>query len=236
MPIEDKWFFAKKVWNSELIFYIIVWKTPRHSYRGQMIFCQKSVELRTHLYKIVYKSEQERVLVIFSQTKLNTFSPPGAHLCFLSFPWYRDFEWKSNQSPLSHWINTRGGGALNFFFFSGRGVLPGFPKCGACELTFASEKGGLWAENFHIWGLWAENFQIWGLVSWKFPNLGDCELKFGWKLRLFRLKFPNFLKRGSCEPTLLLEMGPLRAAGEAWKGGLQGRTSPYPLSRSVPPR
>ena len=114
-------------------------------------------------------------------------------------------------------------GALNFF--SGRGVRPGFPKCGACELTFASEKGGLWAENF----------QIWGLVSWKFQNLGACELKFGWELRLLRLKFPNFLKRGSCELTLLLEMGPLRAAGEAWKGGLQGRTSPYPLSRSVPP-
>ena len=35
----------------------------------------------------------------------------------------------------------RGGGALNFF--SGRGVRPGFPKCGACKLTFVSEKGGL---------------------------------------------------------------------------------------------
>ena len=32
---------------------------------------------------------------------------------------------------------------------------------------FASEKGGLWTENF----------QIWGLVNWKFPNLGACELK-----------------------------------------------------------
>ena len=40
---------------------------------------------------------------------------------------------------------------------------------------------------------------------------------------------------GSCELTLLLEMRPLRTTGEAWKGGLQGRTSPYPLSRSVPP-
>ena len=30
-------------------------------------------------------------------------------------------------------------GALNFF--SGRGVRPRFPKCGACELMFASEKG-----------------------------------------------------------------------------------------------
>ena len=118
---------------------------------------------------------------------------------------------------------TGPGGSLNFF--PGRGVRPRFPKCEACELTFASEKGGLWAENF----------QIWGLVSWKFPNLGACELKFEWKLRLLRLKFPNFLKRGSCELTLLLEMGPLRAAGEAWKWGLQGRTSPYPLSRSVPP-
>ena len=116
-----------------------------------------------------------------------------------------------------------GGGSTQLF--SGRGVRPGFPKCGACELTFASEKGGLWAENF----------QIWGLVRWKFPNLGACELKFVWKLRLLRLKFQNFLKRGPCELTLLLKMGPLRAAGEAWKGGLQGRTSPYPLSRSVPP-
>ena len=97
-------------------------------------------------------------------------------------------------------------------------------KRGACERKISKFEG-----------LWAENFQIWGLVSWKFPNLGACELKFGWKSRLLRLKFPNFLKRGSCELTLLLEMGPLWAAGEAWKGGLQGRTSPYSLSRSVPP-
>ena len=33
-----------------------------------------------------------------------------------------------------------GGGALNLF--SSRGVLSGFLKCGACELLFASEKGG----------------------------------------------------------------------------------------------
>ena len=58
-------------------------------------------------------------------------------------------------------------GALNFF--SDRGVRPGFPKCGAWELLFDSEKGG--------GGLWTENFQIWGLVNWKFPNLGACELK-----------------------------------------------------------
>ena len=124
-------------------------------------------------------------------------------------------------------------GALNFF--SGRGVRPEFLKCGACELAFASEKGGL--------------------VSRKFPNLGackqkiskcSCELKiskFGglwtkiWaKIEAVEAKISKFSQKGSCELTLLLEMGPLRAAGEAWKGGLQGRTSPYPLSRSVPPR
>ena len=34
-----------------------------------------------------------------------------------------------------------GGGGTQLF--SGSGVRPGFPKCEACELTFASEKGGL---------------------------------------------------------------------------------------------
>ena len=116
-------------------------------------------------------------------------------------------------------------GLANWHLPLKRGLVSGkFPNLGACERKISK-----------FGGLWAENFQILGLVSWKFPNLGACELKFGWKLRLLRLKFPNFLKRGSCELTLLLEMGPLRAAGEAWKGGLQGRTSPYPLSRSVPP-
>ena len=30
-------------------------------------------------------------------------------------------------------------------------------------------------------------------------------------------------------------MGPLRTTEQVWKGGLQGRISPYPLSRWVPP-
>ena len=127
------------------------------------------------------------------------------------------------------WAHPGGGTSL----FSGRGVRPGFLKCGAICLW----KGGACELKIS---------KIWLLVNWKFPNLGACELKiskfgawelkFGRKLRLLRLKFPNFLKRGSCELTLLLlEMGPLRTAGEEWKGVLQGRTPPYPLSRSVPP-
>ena len=128
------------------------------------------------------------------------------------------------------------GGGGHSTSFSGRGVLPGFPKCGACELILASEKGGLWNENSHIWGacewkiskfggLWAENFQIWGLWA-----------KFWVKIEAVEAKISKFSQKGSCELIFLLEIGPLRTAGEAWKGGLQGRTSPYPLSRSVPPR
>ena len=54
-----------------------------------------------------------------------------------------------------------------------------------------------------------------GAYELQIPKLGACELKFGQKLRLERLKAPNFLKRGSCELTRLLEMGPLRTTGEA---------------------
>ena len=62
------------------------------------------------------------------------------------------------------------GGTLNFF--SGRGIGPGFPKCGACELTFASERGG-------------------GLVSGKLPNLRACELKIS-KFGACELKISKF--------------------------------------------
>ena len=134
--------------------------------------------------------------------------------------------WRKSHHP-------GGGGALNFFQVGVCG--PDFLSVGLANWHLPLKRGACERKISKFRGLWAENFQIWGLVSWKFPNLGACELRFGWKLRLLRLKFPKFLKRGSCELTLSLEMGPLRAAGEAWKGGLQGRTSPYPLSRSVPP-
>ena len=131
-------------------------------------------------------------------------------------------------------LDTPGGGGHSTFFQVGV-CGPDFRSVGLANWHLPLKRGACERKTFKFWGLWAENFQIWGLVSWKFPNLGACELKLWWKLRLLRLNFPNFLKRGSCELTLLLEMGPLRAAGEAWKGGLQGRTSRYPLSRSVPP-
>ena len=92
--------------------------------------------------------------------------------------------------------------------FSGRGVRSGFLKYGACgELIFA-------AENFQIWGLWAK---IWVKIE-----AVEAEIS------------RHFLKRGPCELTLLLEMGPLWTTGEAWKRGLQGRTSPYPFLGQCP--
>ena len=88
-------------------------------------------------------------------------------ICFWSL-----YQFLKSLSGLKVFIGGGGGTQL----FSGRGVRPGFPKGGACELTFASEKGGLVSGKFpnlgacerkisKFGGLWAENFQIWGLVS-----------------------------------------------------------------------
>ena len=131
----------------------------------------------------------------------------------------RGIQFSSLKAGLFKISRGGGGGHTTFFFFRYIGVCgPDFRSVGLANWHLPLKRG----EG--------------ELVSGKFPNFGACELKkFGWKLRLLRLKFPNFLKRGSCEPTLLLEMGPLRAAGDAWKGGLQGLTSPYPPSRSWPP-
>ena len=113
---------------------------------------------------------------------------------------------------------------------------PDFRSMGLANWHLPLKRGACKRKISKFGGLWAENFQIWGLVSWKFPNLGACELRFWWKLRLLRLKFPNFLKRGSCELTPLLEMGPLRAAGEAWKAGVFRAAHPHtPFLGQCPP-
>ena len=107
--------------------------------------------------------------------------------------------------------------------FSGQLALPSLPIYHHCAalmpsiFKFASKKGDLWAENF----------QIWGLVSWKFPNLGACELKFGWKLRLYRLKFPNFLKRGLVNYSFAWN-GTLASGRRGVKRGSSGPHIPIP--------
>ena len=71
-----------------------------------------------------------------------------------------------------------------------------FSNLGACELKI-SKFGGLWAENFPIWGLWAKI-----LV----------------KIEAVEAKFPNFLKRGSCELTLCLKWDPCELQERREKG------------------
>ena len=119
-----------------------------------------------------------------------------------------------------------GGGALNFF--SGGGVRPGFLKCGACELTFASEKGGLWAENF----------QIWGLVSWKFPNLRACEQKISkfeglwakiWvKIEAVEAKISKFSQKGVLWTDSFAWNGTLASGRRGVKRGSSGPHIPIP--------
>ena len=130
--------------------------------------------------------------------------------------------------------HIRGGGALNIF--SGRGVRPRFPKCGACDLTFASEKGGLWAENFHIWGL----------VSGKYPNLGACELKISkfwglwakiWvKIEAVAAKISKFSQKGVLWTDSFAWNGTLASGRRGVKRGSSGRTSHTPFLGQCLPR
>ena len=46
--------------------------------------------------------------------------------------------------------------------FSGKGVPPRNPKCGACEMIFASERGVLWTEFFKFGGL---RDKIWAKIE-----------------------------------------------------------------------
>ena len=70
-----------------------------------------------------------------------------------------------------------GGGALNFFQVGVCG--PDFQSVGLANWHLPLKGGACELKISQFVGLWAENFQIWGLVSWKFPNLGAWELKFG---------------------------------------------------------
>ena len=119
---------------------------------------------------------------------------------------------------------SRWGRALNSF--SVRDVRLGFPKCRACELRYLPMEEGALSELkiSKIWGLWAENFKIWRLES---QNLGKNWSCRGWNFQIFS-------KGGLVNEHFCLKWDPceLKARRE---GVLQGRTSPYLLSRSVPP-
>ena len=85
------------------------------------------------------------------------------------------------RSPfLWHNITYSGWGALNFFQVGVCG--PDFWSVGLANWYLPLKRGGACELKMSkFWGLWIESVKIWGFVSWKFPNLGTCELKFGWK-------------------------------------------------------
>ena len=78
-----------------------------------------------------------------------------------------------------------------------------------------------------VWGLWTD-FSLWkrGLMNWNF--------QIWW---LFGQNFQFFSQKGvlGTDKLFCLKWDPCKLQ-EAWKGALQGRTSPYPLSRSVAPQ
>ena len=142
---------------------------------------------------------------------------------------WQDF-WKSTFFLLNDCILTGGGGTQLFFQVEvcPRGVCsPDFRSGGTCE-----QFGELIVASIR------------GLANWKCPTLGACELKISksggllakiWaKIEVAEAKILIFFWKGMLVNWLLLEMGPLWTTGEAWKGGLQCGSSPYPLSRSVP--
>ena len=124
-----------------------------------------------------------------------------------------------------HMSGTSPGGGGGTQLFLGRGVRPGFPRYGACELTFASENGGLWAENF----------QIWGLVSWKFPNLGACELKFGENWDCRGLNFQIFSKGGLVNWLFCLKWDPCERQERREKGVFRAAHLHTPFLGQCPP-
>ena len=92
---------------------------------------------------------------------------------------------------------------------------------------------GCVARIFEMWGLWTGS----GVWKWgpKTSIFGGLRAKIWAKTEVVEAKIFHFLlKRGTCE-LRVPQMGPLWTMGEVWKLSLQSRTSPYPLSRSVPP-
>ena len=87
-------------------------------------------------------------------------------------------------------------GALNFFL--GRGVRPGFPKCGACKLLLLWKGGGGTCELkiSKFGGLWTENFQIWRLVSLKISKFGGLRAKIWAKIEAVEAKISKVSQKG----------------------------------------
>ena len=115
-----------------------------------------------------------------------------------------------------------GGGALNFFQVGVSG--PDFRSVGLANWHLPLKRGACERKISKFRGLWAENFQIWGLWT-----------KIWAKIEAVEAKISKFSQKGVLWTDSFAWNGTLASGRRGVKGGLQGRTSPYPLSRSVPP-
>ena len=90
---------------------------------------------------------------------------------------------------------TPGGGELTFF--SGRGVRPGFPKCGVCELIFASDREGaceLKISKLGACGLKVSKFR--GLWTENISKFGGLKAKSWAKIKTVKAKISKFSQKG----------------------------------------
>ena len=127
--------------------------------------------------------------------------------------------WRPTSKP--------GGGGHSTFF-----------QVGVCGPDFRSVGLANWHLPLKRGGLWAENFQIWGLVSWKFPNLGACELKiskFGglwtkiWvKIEAVEAKISKFSQKGVLWTDSFAWNGTLASGRRGVKRGSSGPHIPIP--------
>ena len=124
---------------------------------------------------------------------------------------------------------TPGGGGGGHWTFFQVGVLgPDFWSVGLANGYLPLKRGGLWTENC----------QIWGLVSWKFPNLGACELKivkFGGlrakicpKIEAVEAKISKFSQKGVLWTDSFAWNGTLASGRRGVKRGSSGPHIPIP--------
>ena len=150
-----------------------------------------------------------------------------------SVSWNKGFGWKGRI----YGCKFPGGGALKFC--SGRYMRPGFPNLGVCERLDCRESGVLWADFQLNQGLengyFAKFLSFLTKIAVKFRLLKPKITIFSENDWFWRKNVTFFFEMGVLWTELRLNWGGLQTAEDAWKEGLEGRTSPYLLFSWVLP-
>ena len=157
-----------------------IWKICRFE-------AEKPLEMGLDFAKISKKNPQTCLISRFWVRKIlrygKGFGPRAAHSVkkIIRVPRWAIFSWKKyvRFDEPSDYVSIPGGGGGHSTFFQVGVSGPDFRSVGLANWHLPLKWGACERKISKFGGLWAENFQIWGLVSWKFPNLGACELKFG---------------------------------------------------------